>query len=56
MKSKEVLKILGVTRVTLSSYVKSGKIKVTKMTNGYYEYDDKSVFDFIGQNKKINVI
>lgn len=56
MKSKEVLKILGITRVTLTSYVKSGKIKVTKQTNGYYDYDDKSVYDFIGHNKRINVI
>jgi len=56
MKSKEILKLLGVSRVTLTSYVKSGKIKVTKMANGYYDYDDKSVFDFIGHNKKINII
>jgi putative resolvase len=56
MKSKDVLKLLGITRVTLTSYVKSGKIKVTKMSNGYYDYDDKSVFDFIGQDNKINII
>lgn len=56
MKSKEILKILGVSRVTLTSYVKKGLIKVTKMNNGYYDYDDKSVYDFIGQNKKINIV
>ena len=56
MKSKEALKLLGVSRVTLSTYVKNGKIKVTKLSNGYYDYDDKSIFDFLGQNKKINVI
>lgn len=28
MKSSEVLKILGISRVTLSNYVKSNKIKV----------------------------
>lgn len=56
MKSKEVLKLLGVTRVTLTSYVKNGKIKVVKQANGYYDYDDKSVYDFIGQNKRINII
>jgi predicted site-specific integrase-resolvase len=56
MRSKETLKLLGVSRVTLTSYVKSGKIKVTKLSNGYYEYDDKSIFDFLGQNKKINII
>lgn len=56
MKSKEALKLLSVSRVTLSTYVKNGKIKVTKLSNGYYDYDDKSIFDFLGQNKKINVI
>jgi len=56
MKSKEALKLLGVSRVTLSTYVKTGKIKVTRLSNGYYDYDDKSIFDFLGQNKKINVI
>jgi predicted site-specific integrase-resolvase len=35
MKSKEILKNLGVSRVTLTSYVKKGLIKVTKMNNGY---------------------
>ena len=35
MKSKEVLRILGVSRVTLNTYVKNGKIKVTKLDNGY---------------------
>lgn len=34
MKSKEVLKILGVTRTTLTKYVKEGTIKVTKMKSG----------------------
>ena len=56
MRSKDVLKILGVTRVTLTSYVRDGKIKVTKLANRYYEYDDKSVYDFISHSKKINVI
>lgn len=52
MKSKEVLKILGVTRTTLTKYVKEGTIKVTKMKNGYYNYDDDSVYAFIGLKKK----
>ena len=56
MKSKDALRILNVSRVTLSSYVKSGKIKVTKLSNGYYDYDDNSIFQFIGNDKKINVI
>lgn len=52
MKSKEVLKILGVTRTTLTKYVKEGTIKVTKMKNGYYNYNDDSVYAFIGLKKK----
>ena len=56
MKSKDVLKLLGVTRVTLTSYVKSGKIKVTKLGNGFYDYDDTSVFAFLKSDPRINVI
>jgi len=56
MKSKDVLKLLNVSRVTLTSYVKKGLIKVTKLPNGYYDYDDKSVYDFIGNDNKINII
>ena len=37
MKSKEVLKLLGISRVTLWSYVKNGTIKATKLPNGYYD-------------------
>ena len=44
MKSKEVLKILQITRQTLTSYVKQGKIKTVKKINGFYDYDDDSVF------------
>lgn len=43
MKAKEVLKILKITRPTLTSYVKNGKIKVIKKPNGYYDYDEDSV-------------
>lgn len=52
MKAKEVLNILGVTRTTLCKYVKDGFIKVTKKKNGYYDYDEDSVYAFIGQGKK----
>ena len=43
MKCAEVLKLLKITRPTLSSYVKLGKIKVTKLGNGYYDYNDESM-------------
>lgn len=56
MKSKEVLKLLKVSRVTLSSYVKSGLIQVTQLPNGYYDYHDDSVYAFLGKSSRINVI
>ena len=56
MKAKEVLKLLHVTRVTLCKYVKSGKIKVRKMSNGYYDYDEESVDNLIGRNGRRNII
>jgi predicted site-specific integrase-resolvase len=56
MKAKDVLNLLQVTRVTLFKYVKSGKLKVTQLPNGYYDYDDNSVFEFLGKNNRSNVI
>lgn len=59
MKSSEVLKKLGVTRVTLCDYVKRGVIKVTKKKNGQYDYDEASVYEFLGmkfeKKKKVNI-
>lgn len=60
MKAKEVLKILNITRPTLSKYVKDGTIKVLATHNGQHVYDDESVYAFIGLKKRkhdrINVI
>lgn len=50
MKCKEALRILGITRTTLSHYVKDGKIKVTKLPNGHYDYDDASVYAFLNKD------
>lgn len=44
MKSKEVLKILKVTRPTLCRYVRDGKLHVTQLPNGFYDYSDEDVF------------
>ena len=43
MKAKEVLKILKITRPTLTHYVKSRKLKVIRLPNGMYDYDEDSV-------------
>ena len=48
MKTKDVLKILKVTRPTLSKYVKEGKLKVTLKPSGQYDYDDDSVLKLAG--------
>jgi predicted site-specific integrase-resolvase len=56
MKSKDVLNLLKVTRVTLMNYVKSGKINATKMANGLYDYDESSVFAFLKKDSRHNVI
>ena len=48
MKSKEVLKVLRVTRPTLTKYVKTGLIKATLLPNGFYDYDEDSVLKLAG--------
>lgn len=52
MKSKDVLRILRVTRPTLTKYVKEGIIKVTRMPNGQYDYDEESVYKFLNKDIK----
>ena len=58
MKAKEVLQILGITRMTLTSYVKKGFIKVTVLPSGRYVYDSESVYKLIkkGKDGRQNVI
>ena len=52
MKSKDVLRLLGITRVTLCKYVKNGTIKVDSVNNRRYIYNDESVYSFIGLKRK----
>jgi len=60
MKSKEVLKLLKVTRATLTSYIKSGKITGTKLENGYYDYNEESIYNFLNKPypfiNRVNII
>ncbi len=57
MKSKEVLKILKISRVTLWKYVKSGKIRVKQVPNGYYIYNDSDVYSLAGiEDGRLNVV
>jgi predicted site-specific integrase-resolvase len=41
-----------VSKSTLRNYIKSGKIKATKLPTGRYDYDEKSIYAFL--NKDIN--
>ena len=51
MKASEALRLLKATRVTLCSYVRTGKIKATKLANGQYEYNDESIYIFYCDGK-----
>lgn len=51
MKAKEVLSLLGISRITLMSYVKKGLIKTVTLPNGFYSYDRDSVLSFINGKK-----
>ena len=52
MKAKEVLKLLNITRVTLHNYVKNGFIKIDSKVNGFYNYNEDSVYSIINKNIK----
>ena len=49
MKAGEVLKLLRISRPTLSKYVKDGLIKATKNQSNHYVYDKDSVMKFLGK-------
>ena len=50
MLSKDVLRILKITRPTLTKYVKTQKIKVTKLQNGHYDYDTHDVYRILNKD------
>lgn len=52
MRASEVKKLLKVSAVTLCKYVKNGTLSVTKLGNGRYEYEDASVYKFLGLKEK----
>lgn len=54
MKASKVMNILGITRPTLSKYVKLGYIKTIILPNGRYDYDAHSVYNFIGKSSTDN--
>ncbi len=50
MTAKEVLRVLQITRPTLTKYVKDGKLKVTVKGNGRYDYDTDSVYKMLNKD------
>ena len=50
MTAKEVLRILQITRPTLSKYVKEGRLTVTVKGNGRYDYDADSVYKMLNKD------
>jgi putative resolvase len=56
MKSKDVMRILNISRSTLYNYVKDNKIKGTLLDNGYYDYDEDSVFKLLKKDSRYNII
>ncbi len=56
VKAKEVLKILQVSRQTLTTYVKNGSLIVQKKSNGYYDYDEDSVLKKAGITPERKVV
>ena len=50
MTAKDVLRILQITRPTLTKYVKEGKLKVTVKGNGRYDYDADSVYKMLNKD------
>ena len=47
MKAKKVIELLQISRPTLTSYIKSGKIKGNLLLNGQYDYDENSVYEYL---------
>lgn len=52
MKSCDVLRTLGITRQTLTKYVKKGIIRTTILPNGRYDYNEEDVYKFLNKDVK----
>lgn len=57
MTSKEVLKLLKISRVTLCNYVKLNKIRVKEKVNGFYDYCKEDVYKLLDKDlERTNVL
>lgn len=50
MTAKEVMRVLQITRPTLTKYVKAGKVKVIVKGNGRYDYDTDSIYKMLNKD------
>lgn len=52
MRASEVLKILRISRGTLSKYVKEGKIRTLPSSTSWNEYDDNDIYSLINKGER----
>ena len=52
MFAKDVLRILQVSRPTLTKYVKTGIIRIHVMPNAHYDYNEEDVYKFLNKDVK----
>lgn len=50
MNTNEVLKILRISRPTLYRYLDKEILKATKMFNGYYDFDEETVYSLLNKD------
>jgi len=56
MKSKDVLKLLKITRPTLCRYVKEGKLRAIKINKTKLDYNEDDVFDLAGVKNRCKAV
>ena len=50
------MKVLKICRGTLYNYLKEDKIKAIKLNNGYFDYDEKSVYNLLKIDNRQEII
>jgi len=50
MKAKEVLRLLKITRPTLTKYIKGGILKGRLLPNRQYDYEEETVYNFLNKD------
>ena len=50
------MKILNICRTTLYKYTKDDTLKSIQLDNGYFDYDEKSVYSLLKKDDRHDVI